>query len=89
MLGWQGNEARTETTTVKGVSVHVEALVPIRVQRLLDDSSRLGLFSVDGCDGERVGKSYMGVMSFGVVIFREKSTTTYGRHLACRDHLLQ
>jgi len=36
---------------------HVEAFIPVRVQRLLHNASCVGLLSVNSDYGERVGKS--------------------------------
>ncbi|KAI3481094.1 hypothetical protein L1887_56668 [Cichorium endivia] len=35
----------------------IEAVVPVRVERLFDDGRGMGLLSVDGDDGERIGKT--------------------------------
>ena len=37
--------------------IHVEALIPVRVQRPLADRCRLGLLAIDGGDGERIGET--------------------------------
>lgn len=37
--------------------VHVEALIPVGVQRLLDDARGARLLAIDGGYGEGVGKS--------------------------------
>lgn len=37
--------------------VHVKALIPVWIERLLDDACRLCLFAIDGGYGERVGES--------------------------------
>lgn len=38
-------------------SVHIEDLVPVGVQRLLDDGGRLRLFSTNGSHGEWIRKT--------------------------------
>jgi len=38
--------------------LHIEALVPIRIQRLLDDARSLRLFSIGRRDRERVRESW-------------------------------
>lgn len=40
-----------------GIVVHVEALIPVGVERLLDDACRLCLLAIDGGYGEGIGKS--------------------------------
>lgn len=37
--------------------VHVKALIPVWIERLLDDACRLCLFTIDGGYGERIGES--------------------------------
>lgn len=38
--------------------VQIKALIPVWVQRPFRHGRRLGLLAIDGCYGERVGKSY-------------------------------
>ena len=37
--------------------LHIKTFIPVRVQSFLDDASRVGLFRIDGDDGERVRKT--------------------------------
>ena len=53
-MGWDGGGAW---------DVHVEALVPVGVQRLLDDARGARLLAIDGSNGEGVGKSCWTSMS--------------------------
>ena len=49
----------------------------VRVECLLDDAGGLGLFAIDGRDGERVGESYIemsvGVGTMGLRVVRKTS----------------
>lgn len=71
--------------------VHVEAFVPVGIQRLLDDSGRLGLLSVDGGDGEGVREScILSALGRGgdmTCSYSCSSRATHGKHLSCRAHL--
>jgi len=44
--------------TIPDSYAHVEAFIPIRIQCLLDDSSGLGLLSVEGSDREGVRETW-------------------------------
>ena len=39
--------------------VHVKALIPVWIERLLDDAGRLCLFAIDGGYGKGIGESCM------------------------------
>lgn len=63
--------------------VHVKVLVPIRVQCLLDDGSRISLFSIDSDDSERVWKT-MFVRQTSTGWMTEGETTSFRQHCRTR-----
>lgn len=52
---------------------HVEALIPVRVQCLLDDTRSVGLLCIDGDDGERVWQTKD--LALGQAIGRDDCTS--------------
>lgn len=67
----------------QGGDVHVEALVPVGVQRLLDHARGARLFAADGGNGEGVREAWGHVSSWR----RGGGSGTHGRHHACRGRL--
>jgi hypothetical protein len=63
--------------------VHVEALVPVGVQRLLDDARGARLLAIDRGHGEGVRETCESQCERYIIIYHE-TDGTYGTHRACR-----
>ena len=70
-----------------GDDAHVEALVPVGVQRLLDNARGARLLAIDRGHGEGIGEACIARVSAVSVGWRVSGT--YGRHRACRGHRRQ
>lgn len=71
--------------------VQIERLIPIRIQRLLDHRSGMGLFTPNGSHSKGIGESYSKRQSTPLAQLDRKSlgAGTYERHRVCKDRLLR